>query len=105
MQPQQPTQDIATLNVRMANVEKDIELVQKQLEKYVPQQMSDLLFKGMQETLDRIERDQTTMNTKMDNLKTKGLERALSICIGVGIGVLVALISTGLVYVFSHIGG
>jgi len=118
MQPSQPPSqaDIATLNIRMANVEKDIEVVQKQLQSYVSQQVSDLQFKGMQQTLDRIEKDWQdskqkqntqleTLNAKIDNLKTKGLERAVNICVGVGVGVLVTIIGTGLVYFFTHIGG
>jgi predicted Holliday junction resolvase-like endonuclease len=118
MTPSQPPShaDIATLNVRMANVEKDVEIVQKQLQTYVSQQVSDLQFKNMQQTLDRIERDQQdgkqeqsnkleTMNTKIDNLKSKGLERTINVIGGVGIGVLVTVIGTGLVYFFMHIGG
>lgn len=118
MNPAQPPSqaDIATLNVRMTNAEKDIDVMQKQLQSYVSQQVSDLQFKSMQQTLDRIERDQqdskkvqneqlTTMNTKIDSLKTKGLERALNVCIGVGVGVLVTVIGTGLIYFFTHIGG
>lgn len=114
---QPPSQaDIATLNVRMTNVEKDVEIMQKQLQTYVSQQVSDLQFKGMQQTLDRIERDWQNskleqgdqfkeVNTKIDNLKTKGLERAVNICVGVGVGVLVTIIGTGIVYFFTHIGG
>lgn len=114
---QPPSQaDIATLNVRMTNAEKDIDVMQKQLQSYVSQQVSDLQFKGMQQTLDRIERDQQdskktqneqlmTMNTKIDNLKTKGLERTVNIFVGVGVGVLVTVIGTGLIYFFTHIGG
>jgi hypothetical protein len=114
---QPPSQaDIATLNVRMTNAEKDIDVMQKQLQSYVSQQVSDLQFKGMQQTLDRIERDQQdskktqneqlmTMNTKIDNLKTKGLERTVNIFVGIGVGVLVTIIGTGLIYFFTHIGG
>lgn len=118
MNPSQPPSqaDIATLNVRMTNAEKDIDVMQKQLQSYVSQQVSDLQFKGMQQTLDRIERDQqdskktqneqlTTMNTKIDSLKTKGLERTVNILVGIGVGVLVTVIGTGLIYFFSHIGG
>lgn len=118
MNPSQPPSqaDIATLNVRMTNVEKDVESMQKQLETYVSRQVSDLQFKSMQQTLDRIERDQqdskktqndqlTTMNTKIDNLKTKNLERIVSALGGVLGGVLVTVIGAGLVYFFMHIGG
>lgn len=118
MNPSQPPSqaDIATLNVRMTNAEKDIDVMQKQLQSYVSQQVSDLQFKGMQQTLDRIERDQQdskktqneqlmTMNTKIDNLKTKGLERTVNVFVGIGVGVLVTIIGTGLIYFFTHIGG
>lgn len=123
MQPQQPTPDIATLNVRMANVEKDIEIVQKQLESYVPLRVNDwqlrekdTQIKSMQQSLDRMEQDQkskqkewgdllTTMNTKIDDLKTKNNERLVSLLLGTIGGVLVTVIGAGLVYFFMHIGG
>lgn len=123
MQPQQPTPDIATLSYRMANMEKDIEIVQKQLQSYVPLQVNDwqlrekdVQIKSMQQTLDRMEREQqnskkewadllSTMNTKIDSLKTKNLERIVSVLLGTIGGVLVTIIGTGLVYFFTHTGG
>lgn len=114
---QQPSQaDIAALNVRMTNVEKDVEAVQKQLQSYVLQQVSDQQFKNMQQTLDRMERDQqsnkkewndllSTMNEKIDDFKSKSSERIINIFVGVGVGVLATIIGAGLVYFFTHIGG
>jgi hypothetical protein len=127
MQPQQPTPDLSTLSYRMANVEKDIEIVQKQLQSYVPLSVNDwqlrekdTQLKGMQQTLDRMEREQQssktdhvqqlkdlndkidTQSSKIDKLQIKGLSWIVITVVSIVVSIVVTVASSLIVFYFTH---
>jgi len=125
-----PSQDIATLTIRVSELEKDMQLVQNQLKSYVSQRENelqlrekDLQLKNMQQTLDRIERDQQNnkqeqndqlkdlnikvdaQGKKIDGLKGEGFQWITNLIIVIITGIAVTVIGNYIVYLLTRPGG
>jgi len=111
----QPPTDISTLAYRITSLEKHVQQLQDELHAYVPARENDLQLQTIRSTVERIEgdvkearRQVTDLNVK---LETQGKEQdkiqinVLKWAVGIFVGIVVAVVTSMLIYFLTHPGG